>query len=301
MANETTVETTESGNEYYETSLAGDSSGAFAFGNNAILGTIKGAVRIDAVSIPQGSSVNYARLYVPATSQGTGTGSDSLKTRIYGIDEDNTSSFGSNPFGRSKTTATNTQDNSLPGVGNYISWDVSSIVQEIVGRGGWSSGNAMGFFIEDNTSTVDFWMSNADGSSLLLYRLDAEPDFTPTPSTISAPTFPTAGDYGIKVSQPGVEVLTATDGQSFFTTRKQTVKVASEGDVSTSTGIYNVAHSLGYVPAVMGFMKNGGNRYKLNKYGGTPSGYIGADGTSVVIFSAAGTSVYYYEFIDPLA
>ena len=36
----------------------------------------------------------------------------------------------------------------------YTSPDIKDIVQEIIGRGGWSSGNSMGFYLDDDGSAI---------------------------------------------------------------------------------------------------------------------------------------------------
>lgn len=109
------------------------------------------AIRVTGVNIAQGTSIYKASLmfYVSGTN-----GSGNKPVKVYGIDEDNTSDFGSSPFGRDKTTAVRSETiDSGIGTGEYWSPDVTDEVQEILNRNGWSSGNAMGFLIFDNGTT----------------------------------------------------------------------------------------------------------------------------------------------------
>ena len=115
------------------------------------------AVRFLNVTIPQGVTINSATITVTAVV----TDPDEVTTKIKGIDEDNTATFTSDPTGRAETTAgvdwdfgNVTQDE------QYTSPDISTVIQEIVDRGGWSSGNALGLFIKNDGS------SNGDNLNL---------------------------------------------------------------------------------------------------------------------------------------
>ena len=107
------------------------------------------AVRFINVAIPQGKTLISSQLnYMVGT-----IGSGDVKFKIYGIDEDNTGSFSSNPMGRTKTDAVSTKTQSQQGSWFNFSDNCVSQVQEIVNRSGWTSGNAMGFIFNDNSST----------------------------------------------------------------------------------------------------------------------------------------------------
>ncbi len=57
-------------------------------------------------------------------------------------------------------------------------------------------------------------------------------------------------DYGIKVSQAGYDVLTATPSQLVFSSKYQTPKIHSQGSgtLTDSSRTVTIAHGLGYVP-----------------------------------------------------
>jgi hypothetical protein len=131
------------------------------------LGYLTAGVRFTNVNIPAGATITSA--YLKVTSSGWADSNHLMK--VYGIDEDNTASLASDPTGRTKTTAavdwditTEIDDNTV-----CTSPDIKTVVQEIVDRGGWSSGNAMGFLILD------------DGSDDLNYFYDYEDDSTKAP------------------------------------------------------------------------------------------------------------------------
>lgn len=123
---------------------------------DSVSGDVDAAVRFNSVTIPQGSTIASATL----TFTATGTFSFNYLSKIYGIDEDDTADFSSDPLGRSKTTASiDWDETSMADETEIVTPDISTIVQEIVDRGSWASGNDMGFIIENDGTTGD---SNAD-------------------------------------------------------------------------------------------------------------------------------------------
>lgn len=123
--------------------------------------TFDGAIRFGGVTIPQGTSITLATWYFYVDE--IGSGGSNVNLNIYGIDEDNTADFSSNPMGRSQTTAS-TNYVSNPSENTYATITVTSAVQEIVNRGGWSSGNNMGFFIKNNSSPDGNHISDSMGA-----------------------------------------------------------------------------------------------------------------------------------------
>ena len=137
--------------------------------------SITNAVRFNNVTIPNGETINSATLtFNPNVSD-----TSDVNTKIYGIDEDDTADFSSDPTGRTKTSAnvdwdfTSTTQDVVE-----VSPDISTVVKEIVDRGGWSSGNDMGFLIlndntPDNTPDDDFnTFDSYDGDSAKAPLLD---------------------------------------------------------------------------------------------------------------------------------
>jgi pimeloyl-ACP methyl ester carboxylesterase len=102
------------------------------------------AIRFPGVTIPQGATINSASLKVTSTGSG-----NPQTTTIYGEAVDNASDYSSDTHAsmeaRSLTTSSVVWPESsawTSGVA-YDSPDISSVIQEIVNRSGWSSGNAL--------------------------------------------------------------------------------------------------------------------------------------------------------------
>jgi hypothetical protein len=108
-----------------------------------------GAIRFLGVS--ETASIDSASIgfYIDYPSPRGGT----VQVKTYGFDEDNTSDVSGDPGGRTRTTAyiQNSCDNGITQVWEF---GVTNIFQEIASRGGWSSGNAMGFILTDNGNTT---------------------------------------------------------------------------------------------------------------------------------------------------
>lgn len=108
-------------------------------------------VRFQNVDIPQAATINDAYIEFEAN----GNTSDSTSGDIWGEDADDAAAYtagsaNSNISGRTKTTASAAWSNVETWEdGNiYQTPDLTAIVQEIVNRGSWASGNAMAFILE---------------------------------------------------------------------------------------------------------------------------------------------------------
>lgn len=116
--------------------------------------------RFPSITVAQGATVSSAVLKFDLLNNYSGVGTVSTTT-VYGEAADTSAAFaatGSNISGRSRTTAsvagstlndTNTQFQTT-GI------TVTSIVQEIVNRAGWSSGNALAILFIGNGSSGNF-------------------------------------------------------------------------------------------------------------------------------------------------
>ena len=110
----------------------------------------------DGVTIPQGAIISSAIMtfYVSNVNGGT-----TAKTIFYGEDVDSPAAFGNTtagkPEGRVHTTANVPVDFATAdwtSVGYTVTLDVTAIVQEIIDRGGWASGNSLVIVATDNGS-----------------------------------------------------------------------------------------------------------------------------------------------------
>lgn len=258
--------------------------------------SLKGACRFPGVALSLNQDVISATLVLrPDYVEQAGT----LRVKTNGIKEANTNPFSSSPFGRPLTTAQPTNNTSVPSIGNTISINVTSIVNEITHVSGWSSGNAMAFVVDNNGSDDSSAIGDESLQATLVIQQSAIPDFTPTPSSVAAPTFPGISSYGIKVSQPGVNVQDATEEQLYFTTRKKQLRVMVE---QQTVNVFSIAHGLSYAPCVLGYYNDTGKKYLMHRQiGPFDAGIFIASNTTHVLFSTAADLIsYYYQFIDPL-
>ncbi|MEC7469059.1 MAG: VWA domain-containing protein, partial [Pseudomonadota bacterium] len=107
-------------------------------------------LRFESVNIPQGATVSSAYIEFTAYDSDYGSGASML---IQGIDADDISNFRNH--GRydlqnvAKTAGVNWSMPSFRKNRSYQTVDVSSIINSIVGRGGWQAGNALGFVLSN--------------------------------------------------------------------------------------------------------------------------------------------------------
>lgn len=128
-------------------------------GNNA--GVKDAGLRFTNITIPQGATINSATITFRGTL-GAGPVGNTVKSLIKGIAEDNTAAWSSTsrPSQRTKTTASVVWDFTIvTPPASKTTVDFTSVVQEIINRAGWVSGNAMGIVIEDNASTAGNFQS----------------------------------------------------------------------------------------------------------------------------------------------
>ena len=163
-------------------------------------------MRFTAVTVPQGATISNA--YVQFKCDETGSGAISLTIRGEDIDDAPTFTLTSGDI-TSRTTTTASIGWSPPdwntvgeaGVNQRTS-DISSIIQEIMGRPGWSSGNNLAIII---TGTGTRWAESYDGDSAGAPLLHVEYDTGPPPpattyyarpdgSDINSGTGPGAGE-----------------------------------------------------------------------------------------------------------
>lgn len=177
------------------TANADDNSGTASGLTNATLtitgrhntaGVYRGFYRFQNVTIPQGSTINSATFSAQAVDT---TSTSTYATKLYANAADNPS----NPANAtalhalSLTTANTTVTTNLSTTNSVRnSFDVTSVVQEIVNRAGFASGNALMILWIDNGSSNNItrrWNDYSNGGSSTGPKLDI--DYTePAPSTL---------------------------------------------------------------------------------------------------------------------
>lgn len=184
-------------------------------------------MRFQTVVIPVGSAILAAHLEVRAWV----ACANELTSFIHGEDVDDAATFTTvvNYTGRTRTAASVTW--TIPNTWVQDTWynspDISDIIQEIVNRGGWASGNDIVIFWSDSAGfdAIDYaqgysWDKNA-ASAAKLY-VEWEPAVAPTNDAVSGtPRFDTQYDW-INV--------TVSDLNLVAELRNVTIQVNTTGD-----------------------------------------------------------------------
>jgi len=139
-------------------------------GSDQIIG-----LRFQSLAIPQGATVLEASMQFEVDE----TESGSISLTIYGQNIDDAPTFSAaagNISGRGKTTASVAWSNlDNPAIdGALTSPDLTSIVQEVVNRAGWSSGNDMGFIIQKASGTGKRTVEAYNGEASAAARLSVK-------------------------------------------------------------------------------------------------------------------------------
>jgi len=126
-------------------------------------------MRWNSISIPQGATISSAYIEFDPRSQTGSTGAGSPTIVFRGQAADNAAAFttgASNISSRTKTTASASWSPGTWTVGTlYQTGDLSAVIQEIVNRPGWSSGNSLAIItdsgVANNFRRANSWNGNA--------------------------------------------------------------------------------------------------------------------------------------------
>jgi hypothetical protein len=136
-------------------------------------------VRFTSVTLPQGATINAAYLSFYAFGALSGT---TCKVTIKGHNTDNAPTFSTKADfdGRARTSAGVSW--TIPGWSDatwYDSPSITSVVQEIVNRAGWASGNAMAFFVDDDGSSDSALRKARSWDGAAAYAAKLHIEYTP--------------------------------------------------------------------------------------------------------------------------
>src|SRR5690606_25048014 len=113
------------------------------FGNAGASLEVNSFTRFTNITIPQGATISSAKIQIVAASS---IASTAVNTTISALDADNASAPTTISEADSATRTTASVDwNSVPAFiagTTYDSPDISSVIQEVVNRPGWNSGNS---------------------------------------------------------------------------------------------------------------------------------------------------------------
>jgi len=140
-----------------------------------------GGMRFTSVDIPQGATINTAKITFRC---GYATSGTVCRTRFRGEDIDDAAAFSTqaNYLGRDRTSAYVDWDGIPAWIvdTNYESPEIKTVVQEIVNRGSWASGNDMVIFWDDHEDRSDHnnacerWARSYDGSTTYAPKIHIE-------------------------------------------------------------------------------------------------------------------------------
>ena len=196
-------------------------------------------MRFQNVTVPQGSNIIAA--YIEFETDETSSGSTSLS--IYGQDSSSASTF----------TSTTNNISSRPKTSAAVSWNPSSwnvvsqknqtpdlrlIVQEVVNRNDWSSGNNMAFIVTGSgTRSAESYDGEAANAPLLHieYGLDSGSNDEEPPSTPSGLRTTSVGSNSVALSWNAANDNVAVTGYNIY---RNGTQIASSSNLShTDTSV----------------------------------------------------------------
>lgn len=250
-------------------------SSAITLGNpGAVVRSV--SLRFTGVTIPNGATINSAKITFTGSAVRS---SQTINMKLYGVDEDNTAEFVVSPADtartRTHTTATVDWDATISTTNGstHDTADITSIIQEIVDRGGWSSGNAIGIYVgDDGTSSgnyISIYEYNTDSTKAALLTIDyagATTTSTTTTSTSTSTTttttlpfvYPEDHGLGIKISRENREATSNIPDDFLLHSRYPQLQVFKTGQFSNNfvdDDYFDVYHGLGYKPFAFGYMQ----------------------------------------------
>jgi len=123
---------------------------------NQLSQSLRAGIRFQGVAIPQGSTILSANLRLTVNGVATGT---VCNVKIRAEDSDSAAAFSdlSDFTSRAETSAGVDWDNlGAYGLGDLVSTpNISAVIQEVIDRAGWVSGNDLVLFLDDNGSDID--------------------------------------------------------------------------------------------------------------------------------------------------
>lgn len=221
----------------------------------------EGGFRFTGLAIPQGATIEEAKIRLVNQANSNGTPSFIIK----GEDTDDAAIFSTHAdfIARTRTTASVAW---IPGAqtagSSVMTVDIKDIVQEIVDRGSWASGNDMAFFIENNGTNswilVYDYTGSATNSAQIQIAYSLGETFTITETTTLTESFTSSRTRLFSVTETTTlsETLTALKGIAF--TVAESLGLV-ETFTSARTFVFSVAESLGIIEVLAQVRKKWNN------------------------------------------
>ena len=186
-------------------------------------------LRFQNLQVPPGAKIENAYVVFKAGVKDT----QAVTLEVYGEASDNAQTFSitSSPSRRTKTSATSAWTPSSWTVGNfYQTPNLASVVQEVVSRSGWQSGNALALFVDGSSSAgersaIAFGSPNGSAPELVVTYSEGS-----APAPVPAAPIPAATSGTLTLKVAGVKddaeeaSNVSTTGKSLdFSQNRQTV------------------------------------------------------------------------------
>jgi hypothetical protein len=259
------------------------SANSYAYGADYIgyTGTYQydALLRFPSVDIDQAASISDAHIILSESADETG----SLLFNIYGVNADNQG-----------TISSYLQYAALPLTSAHIAWtptwlydgsgspykkiDITAIIQEIVNRTGWVSGNAITIIIKHQTSSVNFaritgaydnYTSERSGAALYVEIVNE--------TKIPAFQAQGYGNYCVNATIPMFQAtLYASDGKIHIKAENVSLPAFTASATLTVSDIAPQPEAIlrGSLPAIVGHLYGGGiAEYNINTFGFTSTGF----------------------------
>ena len=179
------------GDDGYVTTAAFSNAAAYVLiGAATAVNTIDAFFRFDNVAIPAGAIITEARVIFHSDRMAK---SDTMRTNIAAEDADDPAApiNKADVDGRVRTTASVAWDFVTNWITSfdYITPDISAVIQEVVDRGGWASSNAIIIFVDDDGSDLGAYrgMHSRDASATACASLAV--NYTSPGSPVAAAIF----------------------------------------------------------------------------------------------------------------
>jgi hypothetical protein len=144
-----------------------------------------GGFRFTNVTVSPGSTINTAtfQYYIESTAE------DDVNHIVYCEDADSSAQFTTSSYditNRARTTASVYEVQLAAGAGWRSAPDIADLVQEVIDRVGWASGNALSVLVKGNYNASPYlYIESYDGASAQAAKLDI--DYTAGGAGLSIP------------------------------------------------------------------------------------------------------------------
>lgn len=246
-------------------------------------------IRFSAVPIPQGSTISSAYLVVTSAAS---YDQDAVNSTVQGEDDDSAAAFSTvaNYQARTRTTAYEawTGIEHWTAGTQYPSPDISDVIEEIVGRAGWVSGNNMVLFWDDHSamsSQGSYVPPIVRGGSSYLLMVEYT---DPTAATVPVITTKDASDVGSTTGVLNVYINDDGDDENGVSVRfgYDTVSHAADFSLYSTIGSWSTSNYSSNDLATQALTGlTAGTHYYFNAQGQNSAGTV--NGTEVEFVTPA--------------